>query len=458
MKKLLPKTKETTMLNNYHSSLSFASISGKKVKADFTGGVLTSDAGVVFLREIEKRMGVIKRLASVLADRRHQSYIDHSYEELLSQRIYQIVCGYEDANDCNDLRTDPAIKFACDRLPITGAALASQPTMTRLENSVSRTDLYRIGRALVDIFLDSYSKPPKEIVLDVDDTNNTIHGQQQMRLFNAYYDQYCFQPLHIYEGRSGKLITTILRPGKRPNGTETRSMLKHLVRYIRERWPEVVIFLRGDSHFSTPELHEWAEANDVLFALGQSANFVLKEKAADLLQRARELYQKGGNKVRLIGEFEYQAESWDKPRRVICKAEVSSRGDNLRFVTVNFQSLRPSVVYSTIYCARGRMENFIKNHKNFLHSDRTSCHSFKANQFRLFLHSAAYVLLHALAEKGLKDSKWAKAQFNTIQNRILKVGARVKEMVTRVRFHLPTSFPLKELFEKILFNLATAFP
>ncbi|MGM0484983.1 MAG: IS1380 family transposase [Candidatus Krumholzibacteriota bacterium] len=446
------------MINQYQITLPFASISGKKVKADFTGGVLTSDAGVLFLREVEKKMGVIKRFAEVLADRRHQSYIDHSYEELLSQRIYQIACGYEDANDCNDLRTDPAIKSACDRLPITGAALASQPTMTRLENSISRTDLYRIGRVLVDVFLDSYSKPPEEIVLDVDDTDSPTHGAQQMSLFNAYYDQYCFQPLHIYEGRSGKLLTTILRPGKRPSGVETRSMLKHLAGYIRESWPEVTVFIRGDSHFSTPELHNWADQNDFLFALGQAANPVLKEKAADLLQRARESYQRGGNKVRLFGEFEYQAESWEAPRRVICKAEVSSRGDNLRFVTVNFESLRPSVVYDTIYCKRGRMENFIKNHKNFLHSDRTSCHSFKANQFRLFLHSAAYILLHALAEKGLRGSKWAKAQFNTIQNRILKVGARAIEMVTRVRFHLPTSFPLKKLFEKILFNLATAFP
>jgi len=196
----------------------------------------------------------------------------------------------------------------------------------------------------------------------------------------------------------------------------------------------------------------------MLFALGQTANPVLKEKAVDLLQRVRELYESARRKIRLFGEFEYQAESWDAPRRVICKAEISSKGDNLRFVTVNFESLRPSVVYDTIYCKRGRIENLIKNHKNFLHSDRTSCHSFKANQFRLFLHSAAYVLLHALAEKGLKGSKWTKAQFNTIQNRILKVGARAIEMVTRIRFHLPTSFPLKELFKKMLLNLAAAFP
>ena len=446
------------MINEYQISLPFASISGKKVKADFTGGVLTSDAGVLFLREIEKKMGIIKRLASVLGDRRHQSYIDHSYEELLSQRIYQIACGYEDANDCNDLRTDPAIKSACDRLPITGAALASQPTMTRLENSASRTDLYRMARVLVDVFLDSYPSPPKGIILDMDDTDDPTHGAQQMSLFNAYYDQYCFQPLHIYEGGSGKLITTILRPGKRPNGREIRSILKRLVGYIKERWPEVKIFLRGDSHFNAPEVQGWCENNGVEYVLGQTAYAPMKEEAAALLRQAGDLYESSGKKVRLFKDFFYQAKSWKTPNRIICKVEVSPEGQNLRFVVTSLKSLRPSVIYDTIYCARGRMENFIKNHKNFLHSDRTSCHSFNANQFRLFLHSAAYVLLHTLAEKGLRGSRWAKVQFNTIQNRILKVGARAKEMITRVRFCLPTSFPLKKLFEMILFNLAAAFP
>ena len=194
------------------------------------------------------------------------------------------------------------------------------------------------------------------------------------------------------------------------------------------------------------------------YVLGQTVYAPMKEEAAALLRQAEDLYESSGGKVRLFKDFFYQAGSWKTPNRIICKVEVSSEGQNLRFVVTSLKSLRPSVIYDTIYCARGRMENFIKNHKNFLHSDRTSCHSFKANQFRLFLHSVAYVLLHALAEKGLKGSRWAKAQFNTIQNRILKVGARAKEMVTRVRFCLPTSFPLKKLFEMILFNLAAAFP
>jgi len=446
------------MTKDNQITLPFASISGKNVNADFMGGTLTSDGGALFLREVERGVGVIRRLVNALTDHRHQSYIDHSYEELLSQRVYQIACGYEDANDCNDLRSDPAIKAACDRLPITGGNLASQSTMTRLENSVTRTQLYRMARALVDTFLSSYRKPPEAIIIDMDDTDDPTHGTQQMSLFNAYHDEHCYMPIHVYEGRSGKLITTILRPGKRPSGREITTILKRLVPYIKRHWPTVQIIVRADSHFSSPEVHEWCEENHVDYALGQSPNAVLKEKASGLLEQAQSLHEVTQKKIRLFTSFPYQAGTWKKPRRIICKVEVSDRGDNVRFVTTSFESSRPSFIYDAIYCARGQMENYIKNHKTFLHSDRTSCHSFMANQFRLFLHSAAYVLLHTLAEQGLEGTRWARAQFNTLQNRILKVGARVHELVTKIKFHFPTSFPLKDLFVTILRNLAHAFP
>ena len=439
-------------------TLPFASLSSKKVVADFDGGTQSSDGGLLFLREVERGVGVIGRLACALRDRRHPSYVDHSPEDLLRQRIFQITCGYEDANDSNDLRRDPALKVACDRHPITGEELASQPTISRLENGASRTDLYRMARALIDTFLASYETEPKAILLDIDDTDDPTHGAQQLAVFNAYHDEYCYMPLHIYEGKSGKLITTILRPGRRPSGKQIRSILKHLVRYIRKHWPDVMIFLRGDSHFSTPEVHEWCEENDVHYALGQAGNPALKKKAASLLEQARSLYQERKRKMKLFTSFLYQADSWEEPRRVICKVEITERGENIRFVVTSLKGCLPSVIYNTIYCARGRMENFIKNHKRYLQSDRTSCHSFQANQFRLFLHSAAYVLLHSLAEKGLDGTEWAKAQFDTIQKRILKVGARVQEMTTRIRFHFPTSFPLKALFATILRNLTAAFP
>jgi hypothetical protein len=220
----------------------------------------------------------------------------------------------------------------------------------------------------------------------------------------------------------------------------------------------VKIILRGDSHFSAPEVHDWCQDNDVEYILGQTGNTVLNKQAAPLLEQAWQLYLDKGEKVRLFTSFFYQAESWQRARRIICKVEVTTQGENVRFVVTSFESSRPSFLYDTIYCARGRMEGYIKNHKTFLHSDRTSCHAFEANQFRLILHSAAYVFLHTLAEKGLTGTQWAKAQFNTLQNRFLKVGVRVCERVTRIKLHFPTAFPLKDVFTTILVNLETAFP
>ncbi len=471
-----------------HSRVSFASILGKKVEVRFDGGRLTSDSGALMLREVESKVGVIGRLVEALTDRRHPSYVDHSMEDLVKQRVFQtclpsrarrrqVACGYEDANDCNQLRRDPGFKAACGRLPISGSDLASQPTISRLENGIRRSELYRIAEAFVDlsacdaqagVFIASYDKPPQAVILDIDDTDDEVHGNQQLSLFSSYYDERCFLPLHIYEGQTclrathrqaGRLITTILRPGARPSGQQIASILKRLVKYLRQAWPDVVIFLRGDAHFSCPEVHDFCEKHDVYFALGQAGNTRLTALGHPLMRQALALYQETGQPVQLFTCFLYQANTWAFPRRIISKAEITASGQkNARFVVTNLDSSQPSFIYKTIYCARGRMEGFIKNHKTFLHSDRTSCHRFQANQFRLFLHSAAYVLLHALTEKGLQATQWANAQFNTIQNRILKVAARVCELNTKIRLHLPTSFPLKHLYDKILCNLAKAYP
>ena len=445
------------MCQDTQNTLPFASISGKKVEADFDGGNVTTDGGVLFLRQVESDVGIISRIVSCLPDRRHASYVKHPLEEMIRQRVFQIACGYEDANDCNDLRRDPGFKAACDQLPFSGEDLSSQPTMTRLENSVSRTALYRIARALVDGFLASYPEPPEAIILDIDDTDDPTHGAQQLSLFNAYYDEHCFLPLHIFEGQSGKLITTLLRPGRPFCGKQIVSILKRLVAHIRKAWPHVQVFLRGDSHFSSPEVHAWCEGNRVYYVLGQAGNEKLNELGRPLLEQAQKLYQETQQKVRLFESFSYQAGTWSKPRRIVFKAEVTKEGANPRFVVTNLQSSQASFIYDHIYCARGKMEGFIKNHKTYLRSDRTSCHRFTANQFRLFLHSAAYVLLHTLCEKGLQGTQWAKAQFDTIQKRILKVGARVRELATKVKFHFPTSFPLKEVFARVIWNFAVAY-
>jgi len=471
--------------------LPFARLCGKTLQADFDGGTISSDGGVLFLRETEAQVGIIRRFVEALDDRRDPRYIDYSHEELLRQRIFQIACGYEDANDCNSLRCDPAFKAACERLPIVGDDLASQPTMSRLENAPRRSELYRMAEALLETFLASYDQSPKALILDIDDTADEVHGAQQQSLFNGYYDAYCYLPLHIYEGQSGKLITSILRPGCRPSGPEIVSILKRVVGAMRRAWPNVLLLLRGDGHFSTPEVQQWCESQEpvVFYILGQSGNAVLKRQASGLLDQARSLYRykqararrkqehrqqqqskakketsksqeryqtrsEALLKAKLYTTFSYQAESWSKPRRIICKTEVSDEGENIRFVVTNLETPRNGWIYEMLYCGRGQMENYIKDHKLFLHSDRTSCHKFEANQFRVFLHSAAYVLMHTLRTKGLRGTVWAKAQFNQMQIRLLKVATRIEELKTKVKFHFPSSFPLQEIYETVLRNLS----
>ena len=375
-------------------TLSFANISGKMIKADFDGGTTTSDGGALLLRQAEARTGIVDRIVAAMSDRRHQSYIDHTYTDLIRQRVFQIACGYEDANDSDDLRCDPGLKTACDRLPLTGDDLASQPTMSRLENSISRSDLYRIGLALLEIFIESYDQPPKKLTIDIDDTDDPTHGAQQLTLFHAYYDEYCYLPVHLYEGESGKLITTLLRPGRRMRGREAAAILKRVLDHLIMVWPKTKITLRGDSHFSTPEVHDLCDGYGIDFILGQAINNKLKALGEPLMELTAALAEQTDEPVRLFDRFEYQAKSWPRPRQIIYKAEITQGKANPRFVVTNIRNRTPEFLYEKVYCARGRSEGFIKNHKTYLQSDRTSCHRFSANQFRLFLHSAAYVLLH----------------------------------------------------------------
>jgi hypothetical protein len=437
------------------NTLSFANISGKKIEADFDGGRTTSDGGVLLLRQAESKIGVIDRIVGALSDGRHQSYIDHTYTDLVKQRVFQIACGYEDANDSNDLRCDPGLKTACERLPETGDDLASQPTMSRLENSVSRSDLYRIGLALLETFIESYDEPPKKLIIDIDDTDDPTHGSQQLTLFHAYYDEYCYMPIHLYEAETGKLITTLLRPGRRIQGREAAAILRRVLDHLLMVWPWVRITVRGDSHFSAPEVHDLCDEYGVDFILGQATNEKLKALGQPLREKAAVLAEQTDEPVRLFESFDYQAESWSRPRQIIHKTEITEGKVNPRFVVTNICRRTPKFLYEKVYCARGRSEGFIKNHKTYLHSDRTSCHRFSANQFRLFLHSAAYVLLHTIQQIGMQSTQWTRSNFDTIQLRLLKVGARVREQATKVRFHFATSFPLKDLMRTVVHNLDT---
>jgi hypothetical protein len=441
------------MEQNTQLSFNFASISGKKVTADFTGGDVTSDVGVLVMKETANKIGIIEKLAKAIHDERHQSYVKHELPELLTQRILQIVCGHEDANDSNDLRIDPGFKAACDRLP-SEADLASQPTITRFENSISTKDIYRIAEVFVDQFVASYDTPPEAIVLDMDDTEDETHGAQQLSLFNAYHDEYCYMPYFIFEGRTGKLITSILRPGKRPDGKQIRAIIKRVIKKIRKVWPTVGILVRGDSHFATPELYSWCDKHNVYYILGLTKNSILKELSKSTMAAAHRRYEMFSEKQRVFKDLSYQAGTWHRALRVIGMAEISEKGENLRFIVTNLEHERPSFLYETAYCGRGQMENFIKEHKIALRSGRTSCHSFIANCFRLMLHSAAYVIMHAFREKALVGTALANAQFDTIRLKLLKIGAEARELKTKLHFILPSSCPVKDIFATMVRNIA----
>jgi len=369
------------------------SVARKKVSVGFDGGQLSSDAGVLVLRGVEKKLGLAARLASCIRDRRMPERIEHTLEEMLRLRMFAIAAGYEDADDCDSLRHDPLFKMAVGRAPESGDPLCSQPTMSRLENAPSKIEIARLAAALVDLFCDSYRRAPSSITLDIDDTVDVVHGQQQLSLFNAHYDERCFLPIHIYEAGSGKPVAMILREGKTPSGTEVRTVLKHVIGRIRKHWPRVHIVVRGDSHYGRVEAMQWCENQGVDYVFGFAGNDVLHaltREAAEAVSVQRALW--GQDKRRGFKAFRYGAKSWDKERRFVARIEATPKGLDVRYVVT---SLRAGAkhLYETLYCARGNAENFIKLHKSQLASDRTSCRDPKANQFRLVLHTAAYWLL-----------------------------------------------------------------
>jgi hypothetical protein len=345
-------------------------------------------------------------------------------------------------------------KFLLGRLPESGSPLASQPTLSRFENRISRTELYRMARVLVDQFIASYERAPKLIVLDFDDTEDPAHGEQEQVRYDGYYGGYCFMPLHVYEGLSGRLITTIFK-AQRFSAAQMLAVLKRLVNYLRQAWPETLIVFRGDSHFTYPAVLQWIEAQVHLsYVTRLSSNVVLKQLAHEVVEQAKRAYERDGVKVTRFHSTRYLAGTWSCPRRVVIKVEVSAQGVNTRFVVTDLEQTGAKVLYRQIYCARGQMENEIKDHKRYLKSDRTSCHRFEANQFQVFLHSAAYVLLDTLRREVLKGTPWARATMETLQLRLLKLGARVHEWTDRIELSLPSSCPVAPVLRRCLTILA----
>ncbi len=435
-------------------------IDGKPVLVDFTGGNITSDAGLLLLREIDEQIGLTRDAAEILFDKRDARYTHHSMLELFRQRIYAIAAGYEDTNDCDELRHDPIHKMVAERQPISGAALASQPTLSRFENAPSRADLHRVARLLVDQFIASYDEAPESIILDFDDTDSRTHGAQQLALFNTYYRGYCYMPLHVYEGTSGRLVTTILKSSQL-KGTALRAVVRRVVTHLRHAWPETEILFRGDGHFARPEVMDWIEAQPKVWHItGLPTNPVLQRLAEGLREKAKRLYEErypeGGatSKVVCFGTVQYRARSWSRARRVAVKTEVTPKGLNTRFVVSDLEETSPKMLYQQLYCARGQAENYIKDHKRYLRSDKASCHRFEANQFRLFLHSMAYVLFDTLRRDLLRGTRYEHATFATLRLKLIKLGARVRELKTRIKIELPTSCPVQTVLHQSFARLA----
>jgi len=460
--------------------LHFQGLGERKVVASFDGGTITSDAGALLLREIEAARGFLEHFCECFVDHRDPRYVEHSLREMVTQRVVGLCLGYEDLNDHDELRRDPLLATVCGKLDPTGqqrrqnrdrgAPLAGKSTLNRLEtfgagrleNQKYKKIDYReraIDELLVDAFLDSYRKAPQSIVLDVDPTDDELHGHQQGRFFHGYYDCYCYLPLYIYCG--DHLLYAKLKTANLDPGNEALPDLQWVIARIRARWPEVRISVRADSGFCREELMRWFEDNDIFYIFGLARNARLVKRVAKELKKARTRYFRTHQAQRIYKEFSHRTHlSWSRSRRVIGKAEYLAKGENPRFVVTNLprELIEAAELYESLYCARGDMENRIKEQQLDLFADRTSSFSMRANQLRLYFSCLAYLLMSELRRRGLKRTQFAKAQCSTIRLKLLKIGAQVHLSVRRVYASLSSAYPYQNEFLQILGNLRKAYP
>jgi hypothetical protein len=460
------------------------------VEVDFGGGTLTSDGGLVLLREVDRRLDLVRRVNLAIPDPRDPFYTSHPQVEILTSRIFGIAAGYEDANDHHSLRHDPAFQVAAGRTPAQNnydgdeSPLASPSTHSRFENRIDSNAIFKLHEVLVDTFLDSFDEPPQEIILDYDATDDTVHGNQDRRYFNGFYDSYCFLPLYVFCG--DQILVSYLRPSSVGAAHHARPITKLLVQKIRQRWPDVKIILRGDSGYANERLMRWCDKNDVGYIFGLQKNDVLVREIACEMTRARIKQSHLGGKQACFKWFRYRTtKTWDRHRWVAGKAEYTGKGANPRFVVTNLPSsegivdttyhrplvdgkqLRalnepgtlcsparnPEEFYRTMYCMRGEMENRIKEQQMCLFADRTSCTKFMANQFRLMLSSLAYVLVDGLRRLALSGTEHARLRVDSIRLRLLKIAARVKVTCRRVTFHLCSHCPSAAIFDAVMLRL-----
>jgi len=438
------------------SEFEFAGHFSRAVVADFEGGTLTSDGGALLLRQVDRRIGLLPRLAACFSDFRSQQRIEHGVEQMLAQRVYGLALGYEDLNDHDQLRHDPLMNVLSGKRELS-AALASKSTLCRLESTPGsgaeqqrykkvRYDQQAIDTLLVDLFVESKQTAPSQIILDLDVTDTPLHGHQQGRFFHGFYDHYCYLPLYIFCG--DQLLGVRLREAHQDASAGSLEEIRRIVAQIREHWSQVQIVLRADSGFCREELMRWCEDNSVEYVFGLARNDRLRRRIEKTLRKAAAESKRTGKAARAYTEFRYRTlKSWSRQRRVVAKAEQIEGKENPRYLVTSLKGAawRPRELYEQLYCARGEMENRIKEQLS-LFADRMSAETMRANQLRLYLSAAAYVLLETLRRLALNGTTMARAQAQTIRLRLLKIGAQIRGSVRRVRLSLSTGYPWQKLF------------
>ncbi len=448
-------------------SFEFEELFSRQVVARFDGGTISSDAGGLLLRETDRRIRLLKRLRDCFRDGRNPARVEHGLEQMLAQRIYALALGYEDLNDHEQLREDPLLAVLTGKSDPTGQdrkrqrdkgkPLAGKSTLNRLEHGIATPDRYKkvnydaeaIDRLLVDLWLEAHAQAPEEVILDLDTTDVALHGHQENRFFHGYYNHYCYLPLYIFSGEH--LLCARLRPSNTDAAAGSLKEIQGIVAQMRSAWPEVRIILRADSGFCREELMSWCESHAVDYVFGLARNERLRAGIESEMQAAAGLYAATGKPARVFTEFFYQThKSWSRSRRVVAKAEQIEGKENPRFVVTSLSPQRgaAAALYEQLYCARGDMENRIKEQFS-LFSDRLSTATMRANQFRLYLSSLAYVLLQALRRLGLRGTELAHAQASTLRLRLLKIGAQIRVTVRRVWVAMATSYAHRRLFETV---------
>ena len=435
------------MTECYQTEWAFPACKNRKVQVDFRGGDVTSDAGLLLLRQVDRRLGLTRQISRVIPENRRKRSSHYTQQALLRQRVLGIAQGYEDLNDHDTLRDDPLFQTAVDQTD----RLSSSSTLCRWENRMDRQAAWKMHEVLVDQFIASHRSRPKELVLDIDATDDRVHGQQQGRFFHGYYDHYCFLPLYVFCG--DQLLVSYLRPSNIDGARHSWAVLSLLIKRLRQKWPKVRIIVRGDSGFCRWKMLRWFERNSVKYVIGLARNDRVWKAAEHLHELAADDYELTGEKQTCFGWVEYGALSWDRKRRVIAKAEHGPQGTNPRYVVSNLQGSAERI-YRKVYCARGEMENRIMEQQLHLFSDRTSCHGWWANQFRLLLSSVAYVLVERLRAIGLKATSLARAHVQTIRLKFLKIGAVITRNTRRVRVHCSSAYPDQALFALVAKRLA----